>query len=378
MKDEPRAPEDFSEKVEEGAPIDVPEIGKVEGNKVQVEDFSEIEEAAPIDVPEIGTVEGQEVQLDLPDDNWIRVPPQFNRRERGVTEEEMKTPFATGAGYYSVLDNEETHDGYRITGYHDTIPAALSPVLEMVQEVHDVFSFDYIHEEILLHFEKQHKLCPVFQTWKYHAGIHPARDDGKNLIKWLKWRSRKRKKLKKKLNPVDLYHHWRKTEVTDVNLNMTDPEVDTYNDAQYGLQTEAQNEHRSMSDPYAPAISGFLGCSKKIVRAIDEVYLCEEVPHNRVAGFRSLSDSSLQRILETNGMETRTRGSTHWTRHLRARRNRSSGRHLRFRESLREGEGILLRRNEHIDAAATWANESWHDLEMGTLFAFEDNWANRT
>ncbi len=161
-----------------------------------------------------------------------------------------------------------------------------------------------------------------------------------------------------------------------MNLYMPDPEVDAYNDAQYGLQTEAQNEHRSMSDPYAPAISGFLGRSKKIVRAIDEVYLCEEMARNRVAGFRSLSDSSLQRILETNGMETRTSGSTHWTRHLRARRNRSIGRHLRLRESLREAEGILLRRNEHMDASATWANERWHDLEMGTLFAFDKNWAN--
>jgi hypothetical protein len=257
------------------------------------EDFSEIEEAAPSDVPEIGKVEGQEVQLDLPDDNWIRVPLQFNRRERGVAKEEMKAPFATVAGYYSVLDNAEGHDGYCITGYHDKIPAALSPVLEMVQKVHDVFSFDHIHEEILRHFEKQRKLWPVFQTWKYHAGIRPARDDGKNLLKWLKWRSRKRKKLKKKLKPVDLYHHWLETEVADVNLNMPDPEVDAYNDAQYGLQTEAQNEHRSMSDPYAPTISGFLGRSKKIVRAIDEVYLCEEVARNRVAGFRSLSDSSL-------------------------------------------------------------------------------------
>jgi hypothetical protein len=147
--DEPRAPEDFSEQIEEEAPIDVPEIGKVEGNKV--EDFSEIEESAPSDVPEIGKVEGQGVQLALPDDNWIRVPPQFNRRERGVTKEEMKAPFAPGVGYYSVLDNAETHDGYRITGCHDKIPSALSPVLKMVQEVHDVFSFDYIHEEILMH-----------------------------------------------------------------------------------------------------------------------------------------------------------------------------------------------------------------------------------
>ena len=364
--DEPRALEDFSEKIEEEEPIDVPEIGKVEGKKVQVEDFSEIEEAAPSDVPEIGKVEGKGVQLDLPDDNWIRVPSQFNRRERGVAKEEMKAPFAPGAGYYSVLDNAEEHDGYRI-------PAALNPVLEMVQEVHDVFSFDYLHKEILMHFEKQRKLWPVFQTWKYHAGIRPARDDGKSLLKWLKWRSRKRKKLKKELKPVDLYHHWLETEVEDVNLYMPDSEVDAYNDAQYGLQTEAQEKHLSMRDPYAPAISGFLGRSKKIVRAIDEVYLCAEVARNRVAGFRSLSDSSLQRILQTNGMETRTRGSTHWTSHLRARRNRALGRHLRLRESLREAEGILLRRNEHMDAAATWANERWHDLEMGTLFFFDEN-----
>jgi hypothetical protein len=234
--DEPRAPEDFSE-IEEEAPIDVPEIGKVEGYKVQVEDFSEIEEAAPSDVPEIGKVEGLEVQLDLPDDNWMRVSPQFNRRERGVAKEEMKAPWlvALGAGYYSVLDNAEAHDGY-----HDKLPAALSPVLEMVQEVHDVFSFDYIHEEILMHFEKQRKLWPVFQTWKYHAGIRPTRDDGKSLLKWLKWRSRKRKKFKKKLKLDDLYHHWFQTEVQDVNLYMSDSEVDAYNDAQYGLQTEDQ------------------------------------------------------------------------------------------------------------------------------------------
>jgi hypothetical protein len=140
-----------------------------------------LEEAAPSDVPEIGKVEGLEVQLDLPDDNLIRVPPQFNRRERGVAKEEMKAPVAPGVRYYSVLDNAEAHDGYRITGYHDKIPAALSPVFEMVQEVHDAFSFDYIHEEILMHFEK-----------------------------------RKRKKLKKKLKPVDLYHHWLETEVADV------------------------------------------------------------------------------------------------------------------------------------------------------------------
>ena len=132
----------------------------------------------------------------------------------------------------------------------------------MVQEVHDVFSFDYIHEEILMHFEKQHKLCPVLQTWKYHVGIRPARDDGKTLLKWLKWRSAKRKKLKKKLKPVDLYHHWLETEVTDVNLYIPDPEVDAYNDAQCGFQTEAQNEHRSMSDPSARNI-GFLRVFKE-------------------------------------------------------------------------------------------------------------------
>jgi hypothetical protein len=120
IEDEPRAPEDFSESEEE-VPIDVPEIGKVGGNKVQMQDFSEIEEAAPSDVPEIEKVEGQGVQLDLQDDNWIRVSPQFNRRERGMAKEEMKAPWlvALGAGYYSVLDNAEVYDGYRITDYHD-------------------------------------------------------------------------------------------------------------------------------------------------------------------------------------------------------------------------------------------------------------------
>jgi hypothetical protein len=58
---------------------------------------------------------GKEVQLDLLDENWIRVPPQFYRRERGVVKEEMKDPFVSGVGYYSVLDNaEEVHDGYHI------------------------------------------------------------------------------------------------------------------------------------------------------------------------------------------------------------------------------------------------------------------------
>jgi hypothetical protein len=117
--------------------------------------------------------------------------------------------------------------------------------------------------------------------------------------------------------------------------------------------------------------------AKRTVRAIDDVYFCEEVVRNRVSGFHNLSDASLQRILETNGMETRTRVSTRWTSHLRARRRRAIGRYLRLRESLQEAEGILLRYNEHMDAAATWANERWHDLEMGTLFAFDDNWANR-
>jgi hypothetical protein len=36
---------------------------------------------------------------------------QFNRRERDVAKEELKAP---GTGYYSVLDNAEAHDGYRM------------------------------------------------------------------------------------------------------------------------------------------------------------------------------------------------------------------------------------------------------------------------
>ncbi len=289
----------------------------------------------------------------------------------------MKDPFAPGAGYYSVLDNvEETHHTYRMSCSHETIPiSAFSPVLEVVQEVYDACLFDYPDGEIPMHSERQDKLWPVLHSWKYHAGIRPARDDGKSLFKWLKWRSRKRKKFKKKLKVDDLYHHWLQTEVQDVILYMPNSEIDAYNDSQYGLETEAQDGHLYMSDPDAPGIK--CRCAKKSVRVIDEVYLCEEVARNRVVGFRSLSDASMQRILETNDMETRTRGSTRWTIHLRARRTRAIGRYLRIQESLQEAEGILLRHNEHMDAAATWANERLYDLEMGTLFAFDDNWANR-
>jgi hypothetical protein len=227
-----------------------------------------------------------------------------------------------------------------------------------------------------MHSERQHKLLSVFQSWKYHDGIRPARDDGKSLLNRLKWRSRKRKKFKKKLKLDDLYHHWLQTEVQDVNLYMPDSEVDAYNDVQYGLQHRLRTGICTCQIQMRPEYR--VGVQRKqAVRAIDEVYLCEEVVRNRVASFRSLSDASLQRILETNGMATRTRVSTRWTSHLRARRRRAIGRYLRLRESLQEAEGILLRYNEHMDAAATWANERWHDLEMGTLFAFDDNWANR-
>jgi hypothetical protein len=140
-----------------------------------------------------------------------------------------------------------------------------------------------------------------------------------------------------------------------VILYMPDSEIDVYNDTQYGLETEAQDGHLYMSDPDVSGIK----CrrAKKTVRVIDEVYLCEEVTRNRVSGFRSLSDASLRRILETNVMETRTRGSTRWTSHLRARRTRDIGRYLRIQESLQEAEGILLIRNENMDVADTWANE---------------------
>jgi hypothetical protein len=57
--------------------------------------------------------------------------------------------------------------------------------------------------------------------------------------------------------------------------------------------------------------------------------------------------------------------------------NKSYRKILKDPGEFQEAEGILLRRNEHMDAAATWANERWHDLEMGTLFAFDENWANR-
>ncbi len=147
------------------------------GDAAQVsDDFSEIEEAVLNEGLDIGEVEGEGVQMDL-HDNWIRVPPQFIRRERGVAKEEMKDPFAPGAGYYSVLDNAEAHDGYRIPHYHDKTLAAFDPVLERVQEMHDACFSDYLHEEIPTHSEKHHKLWPVFQSWKYHADIRPVRDD---------------------------------------------------------------------------------------------------------------------------------------------------------------------------------------------------------
>ena len=79
--------------------------------------------------------------------------------------------------------------------------------------------FDYDHE-ILRHPAKQqkHKLWPVFRSWKYLAGVRPARDDGKNLFKWLKWRSRKKKKLKKADSLAALYRNWLQTEIHDVNV----------------------------------------------------------------------------------------------------------------------------------------------------------------
>jgi hypothetical protein len=52
--------------------------------------------------------------------------------------------------------------------------------------VHGAYFSDYLHEEIPTHSEKQYKLWPVFQSWKYHDGIRPARDDGKSLLKWLR------------------------------------------------------------------------------------------------------------------------------------------------------------------------------------------------
>ena len=59
----------------------------------------------------------------------------------------MQDPFAPGAGYYSVLDNtEEAHHAYWIACSHETMPAAaFSPVLEMVQEVHAAYLYDYPH-----------------------------------------------------------------------------------------------------------------------------------------------------------------------------------------------------------------------------------------
>ena len=111
--------------------------------------------------------------------------------------------------------------------------------------------------------------------------------------------------------------------------------------------------------------------AKQTVREIDAEYFCEEIARNLVSGFRSLSDNSLKRIQETNGMETTTRVSARWQNHLRARRRIAIGRRTTFRESIQAAEKILLGRNAHMDPMATWANERWHDLQRGVLFAFD-------
>ena len=112
--------------------------------------------------------------------------------------------------------------------------------------------------------------------------------------------------------------------------------------------------------------------AKQTVRVIDAEFICEKISRNRVSGFRSLSDNSLKRIQETNGMETTTRVSTRWQNHLRARRRIAIGRRTTFRESIQASEKILLGRNAHMDPMDTWANERWHDLQMGVLFAFDE------
>ena len=58
--------------------------------------------------------------------------------------------------------------------------------------------------------------------------MRPARDDGKSLIKLLKWRSRKKKKFKKTDLFTVPYRDWIQTEVHDVNSYMTDSEVNWY------------------------------------------------------------------------------------------------------------------------------------------------------
>jgi hypothetical protein len=108
------------------------------------------------------------LRLDLHNDNWIRVPSQFYHLGFGLSKEVIKDSLDTGVGYYSV-----PRDGYRFTCSHDknctisktglSAPGALNPVLEMVQEVHDLYSFYYLHEVIPMHFEKQQSLLPVFQ-----------------------------------------------------------------------------------------------------------------------------------------------------------------------------------------------------------------------
>jgi hypothetical protein len=189
-----------------------------------------------------------------------------------------------------VLDNAE--EEHAAAGFY--------PVLEMVQEVHDRYLFDSPNGEIPIHSQKKHKhkLWPVFQSWKWHAGIRPARDDGKSLLKCFKWRSRKKKKLKTADLVAAPYRNWLQTEVHDVNSYIPDSQVNWY-------QAVAHDENVYWSDLQGDGSVGpriWLRRAKQTVRAIDADYLCDEIARNLVSGFRSLSDNSLKRIQETNGM----------------------------------------------------------------------------
>ena len=154
---------------------------------------------------------------------------------------------------------------------------------------------------------------------------------------------------------------------------MPDSQVNWY-------QAVAHDENVYWSDLQGDGSVGpriWLRRAKQTVRAIDADYLCDEIARNRVSGFRGLSDNSLKRIQETNGMENTTRVSTRWHKHLRARRRIALGRRTTFRESIQAAEKILFQRNAQMDPMATWANERWHDLQIGVLFAFDEEWANR-
>ena len=143
--------------------------------------------------------------------------------------------------------------------------------------------------------------------------------------------------------------------MTQVEIEESDSQVNWY-------RFVVHDENLYMSEPQVDgSVGSRIGIirANKTVRVIDAEYFCEELAHNRVSGFHSLSDDSLKRIQETNGMETTTRISTRWRNHWcpRPRGRIVVRRQTTFRESIQTSETILIGHNTHMDPMVTWANE---------------------